>query len=109
MYDRPVAATYPLIPFPSVIANRSMFSASAGKPALITISSLLLFYVAKEVFNYLVESPLRDPASLNKPSTFPIAEGNLIGTNPAGTTTREAPAADPSRENLEIQAFSNPR
>ena len=47
-----------------------------------TISSLLLFYIAKEVFNYLVESPLRDPASLNKPSTFPIAEGNLIGVIP---------------------------
>ena len=25
------------------------------------------------VFNYLVEGPMRDPASLNKPSTYPIA------------------------------------
>ena len=34
-----------------------------------TISSLLLAYIAHRVFNHLVEGPLRDPASLNKPST----------------------------------------
>src|SRR5215470_5208884 len=34
-----------------------------------TISSLLLTYIAIAVFNHLVEGPLRDPASLNKPST----------------------------------------
>ena len=37
-----------------------------------TISSLLLTYIVLGVFNYLVEGPLRDPASLNKPSTCPI-------------------------------------
>ena len=47
-----------------------------------TISSLLLTYIAIGAFNYLVEGPLRDPASLNKPSTYPIAEGNLIGVIP---------------------------
>ena len=43
-----------------------------------TISSLLLAYVAIGVFKHLVEGALRDPASLNKPSTPPLAEGLLI-------------------------------
>ena len=34
-----------------------------------TISSLLLAYIAIALFKHLVEGPLRDPASLNKPST----------------------------------------
>jgi simple sugar transport system permease protein len=45
-----------------------------------TISSLLLAYVAIGLFNHLVEGPLRDPASLNKPSTLPLNDGMLIGT-----------------------------
>ena len=36
-----------------------------------TISSLLLAYIAIALMNHLVEGPLRDPASLNKPSTAP--------------------------------------
>ena len=36
-----------------------------------TISSLLLNYIAIALLNHLVEGPLRDPASLNKPSTPP--------------------------------------
>lgn len=44
-----------------------------------TISSLLLGYIAIAVFKHLVEGPLRDPASLNKPSTVPLAEGLRIG------------------------------
>lgn len=44
-----------------------------------TISSLLLAYVAIGLFKHLVEGPLRDPASLNKPSTFSLAEGLRIG------------------------------
>jgi simple sugar transport system permease protein len=47
-----------------------------------TISSLLLNYIAIALFNHLVEGPLRDPASLNKPSTFPIAEAATIGNLP---------------------------
>jgi simple sugar transport system permease protein len=47
-----------------------------------TISSLLLFYVALGVFLYLVEGPLRDPSSLNKPSTFPVAEAYRLGDLP---------------------------
>lgn len=45
-----------------------------------TISSLLLGYVAIALFKHVVEGPLRDPASLNKPSTLPLDESLLIGT-----------------------------
>lgn len=44
-----------------------------------TISSLLLSYIAIGLFKHLVEGPLRDPASLNKPSTHTLAEGLRIG------------------------------
>ncbi|AMM24523.1 ABC transporter permease [Variovorax sp. PAMC 28711] len=43
-----------------------------------TISSLLLAYIAIGIFKHLVEGPLRDPASLNKPSTYSLPEGLLI-------------------------------
>ncbi|WP_397408596.1 ABC transporter permease [Polaromonas sp.] len=43
-----------------------------------TISSLLLAYVAIGLFKHLVEGPLRDPSSLNKPSTFSLDEGLRI-------------------------------
>src|SRR3954469_23636116 len=45
-----------------------------------TISSLLLTYIAIALMNHFVEGPLRDPGSLNKPSTFPIGDDNMIGT-----------------------------
>ena len=44
-----------------------------------TISSLLLGYLAIALFKHFVEGPMRDPASLNKPSTRPLAEGLRIG------------------------------
>ncbi|MBU6259094.1 MAG: ABC transporter permease [Burkholderiales bacterium] len=44
-----------------------------------TISSLLLSYIAIALFKFFVEGPMRDPASLNKPSTRPLAEGLRIG------------------------------
>ena len=47
-----------------------------------TISSLLLAYIAIALFNHMVEGPLRDPGSLNKPSTFPLPEEYLIGSLP---------------------------
>lgn len=47
-----------------------------------TISSLLLTYIALALFNHLVEGPLRDPASLNKPSTAPIGEVNMLPSLP---------------------------
>jgi simple sugar transport system permease protein len=45
-----------------------------------TICSLLMTYIAIGVFNFLVEGPLKDPASLNKPSTYPIPNEFMIGT-----------------------------
>lgn len=47
-----------------------------------TISSLLLAYIAIAGLNHMVEGPMRDPASLNKPSTAHIGELNLVGTLP---------------------------
>lgn len=44
-----------------------------------TISSLLLAYIALGLFKHLVEGPLRDPASLNKPSTYTLPDGLRIG------------------------------
>lgn len=45
-----------------------------------TISSLLLGYIAIALFKHIVEGPLRDPASLNKPSTLPLEDSLRIGT-----------------------------
>ncbi len=47
-----------------------------------TISTLLLNYIAIALLNHIVEGPLRDPASLNKPSTLPIGDDNMIGNLP---------------------------
>ena len=47
-----------------------------------TISSLLLVYIALAVLNHLVEGMMRDPASLNKPSTREIGAANMIGSIP---------------------------
>jgi len=47
-----------------------------------TIGSLLLSYIGIAVFNHLVEGPFRDPASLNKASTPPIGEANMLGNLP---------------------------
>ena len=45
-----------------------------------TIASLLLGYIAIALFKHLVEGPLRDPASLNKPSTLPLRQDLLMGS-----------------------------
>jgi simple sugar transport system permease protein len=47
-----------------------------------TISSLLLVYIALAILNQLVEGPMRDPSSLNKPSSHEIGAANMIGTIP---------------------------
>jgi simple sugar transport system permease protein len=47
-----------------------------------TIVSLLMAYIAIAIFNHLVEGPLRDPASLNKPSTRDIGGINMLGHLP---------------------------
>ncbi|CAN7579183.1 ABC transporter permease [Rhizobium rhizogenes] len=47
-----------------------------------TISSLLLAYIAIALMNQFVEGPLRDPASLNKPSTRPLPHEYMLGSIP---------------------------
>ncbi len=45
-----------------------------------TISSLLLGYIAIALFKHIVEGAMRDPASLNKPSTLPLPAALRIGS-----------------------------
>lgn len=47
-----------------------------------TISSLLLAYIAIAILNFTVEGVLRDPASLNKPSTPSIGRENMLALVP---------------------------
>jgi simple sugar transport system permease protein len=47
-----------------------------------TISSLLMNYIAIAVLNTLVEGPMRDPSTLNKPSSFPLAAINMLQSIP---------------------------
>jgi len=47
-----------------------------------TISSLLLSYIAIALMNQFVEGMLRDPASLNKPSTRPLPADYMLGKIP---------------------------
>lgn len=47
-----------------------------------TIASLLLAYIAIALMNQLIEGPLRDPASLNKPSTAPLPAEFMLGNMP---------------------------
>ncbi len=54
-----------------------------------TISSLLMAYIAIGVFKHLVEGPMKDPASLNKPSTLPLGDGLRIGVIEIGSFTSD--------------------
>ncbi len=47
-----------------------------------TIGSLLMSYLAIGLFKHFVEGPMRDPGSLNKPSTLPLNDSNLLGLLP---------------------------
>ena len=47
-----------------------------------TVVSLVMAYIAIAVFNQLVEGPLRDPASLNKPSSYPIPDDDMLQNLP---------------------------
>ncbi|NJO42718.1 MAG: ABC transporter permease [Cyanobacteria bacterium CRU_2_1] len=47
-----------------------------------TISSLLLNYIAIALLNHLVGGPMRDPNSLNKPSTYPLPEADMLSNIP---------------------------
>jgi ABC-type uncharacterized transport system permease subunit len=89
------AALAQLVPLPANIIGTVLICAAAAVAGALwislagwlrqyrgineTISSLLLAYVAIGLFKHLVEGPLRDPGSLNKPSTHALAEGLRIG------------------------------
>ena len=45
-----------------------------------TVASLVMAYIAIALFNQLVEGPLRDPASLNKPSSYAIPDAAMLPT-----------------------------
>ena len=47
-----------------------------------TISSLLLNYIAIALLNHLVGGPMKDPSSLNKPSSYPIPAIDMLGNIP---------------------------
>ncbi|MFB2553418.1 ABC transporter permease [Ensifer soli] len=47
-----------------------------------TIASLLMAYIAIALMNQIIEGPLRDPASLNKPSTTPLPAEFMLGNIP---------------------------
>jgi ABC-type uncharacterized transport system permease subunit len=47
-----------------------------------TIVGLLMNYIGIALLNHLVEGSLRDPASLNKPSTFHIGMDKMMGNIP---------------------------
>lgn len=47
-----------------------------------TISTLLLTYIAVAVLNQLVEGVMRDPGSLNKPSSYALPDAAMIGDIP---------------------------
>ena len=81
------AALAALVPLPGGVAGSALVLAAGALAGVLrqwrgvneTISSLLLGYIAIAVFKHVVEGPLRDPASLNKPSTPPLAESMRIG------------------------------
>ena len=47
-----------------------------------TISSLLIAYISIAVMNQLVEGPLRDPTSLNRPATPTLPDAIMLGNIP---------------------------
>jgi general nucleoside transport system permease protein len=56
-----------------------------------TIASLLMAYIAIALMNHLVEGPLRDPASLNKPSTATLPD-DFASARHAGVRRALGPA-----------------
>lgn len=87
------ATSLPNLPGPAGVAGCLIFGAAAGglwitlaglarerRGVNPTIMSLLLFYVALGIYNFLVSGPLRDPSTLNKPGTFPLPEVYRVGT-----------------------------
>jgi general nucleoside transport system permease protein len=82
----PVAVTWPAMALAGMgaggllIALVGLMQYRRGVNA--TIASLLLTYVVIGVFSFAVEGPMRDPASLNKPSTYAIPSVDMIGSMP---------------------------
>src|SRR2546430_13087278 len=68
-----------------------------------TISSLLLAYIALAILNHLVEGLMRDPASLNKPSTREIGAPNMIGSIPG--TDRKSTRLNSSHSQISYAVF----
>ncbi|MBL9129408.1 MAG: ABC transporter permease [Verrucomicrobiales bacterium] len=79
------------MPFPVVLSVMTLTGAVAGglwialtgflhtrRGVNETIASLLLNYIAIALLNHLVNGPLRDPESLNKPSTRAIPDDRMI-------------------------------
>ncbi|SDN82963.1 nucleoside ABC transporter membrane protein [Methylobacterium phyllostachyos] len=91
------AAAQPLAGLPAALAVPLMAGAAALTGAVwigavgwlqayrnvnATIASLLLSYIAIALANHLIEGPLRDPSSLNKPSTLPVGDAFMLGPMP---------------------------
>jgi simple sugar transport system permease protein len=80
----------PIVQIAMALAGAAMGAAWIGLTGVLrakrgvneTIASLVLSYIGIALFNQLVEGPLRDPASLNKPSTYGIGDANMIGPVP---------------------------
>ncbi len=47
-----------------------------------TICSLLMNYISIAILNHLVNGPMKDPSSLNKPSSYPISDENMLQNIP---------------------------
>jgi simple sugar transport system permease protein len=82
----PAPIAWPLMALAAMLAG-GLWIGAAGwlrqkRGGNATIGSLLLAYLGIAVMNHLVEGPLRDPDSLNKPSTAPLPEALRVGDLP---------------------------
>ncbi len=90
-----IASVVPALPPPAVVAAMLLAGIGAGglwialagglrhyRGVNETISSLLLNYIAIALMNHLVTGPMRDPAIVHRPSSWPIGERNMIGLIP---------------------------
>jgi ABC-type uncharacterized transport system permease subunit len=88
----PFAASVPALATQTIMAVTGMIAGAAwiGTAGLFrhwrgvneTISTLLLTYIAVAVLNQLVEGVMRDPSSLNKPSSYALPDAAMIGDIP---------------------------
>ena len=88
----PLAAHAPVIVVQIVMAATGMLAGAAWiafagalrhwRGVNETISTLLLTYIGIAILNHVVEGVMRDPASLNKPSTHPLPQADMISNIP---------------------------